>query len=87
LRAARVEPRPVRVPGATRAERLDGLTQGDSPAEPQRITLVFAVVGGDVVTLTVRTWPRDDVEVEVERIVSSFTVDRSSPTDSVADSR
>src|SRR5687768_1962623 len=32
LRAASVEPRPVRVPGATRSERLDGFTRGDSPA-------------------------------------------------------
>jgi uncharacterized protein DUF6714 len=74
LRAARVDPHRVRVPGAARSQRLDGLTRGASPAEPERITIVGAVVGPEVVLLTVRTWPRDDVEVERERIVSSFEV-------------
>ena len=63
---------PIAVPGARRAQRLDGLTHGDSPAEPQDLTLVLAEVGRELVTLSVRTWPRPDVRREVERIVASF---------------
>ena len=74
LRAASVEPRRWRVPGATRSERLDGLTRGDSPAEPERITIVGAVTGQQVVLLTVRSWPRDDVEAAMERIVATFEI-------------
>jgi hypothetical protein len=62
----------VDVAGARQAVRLDGLTHGDSPAEPQALTLVFADNGRDLVTLTVRAWPRDDVSSDVERIVTSF---------------
>jgi hypothetical protein len=76
LRSARVEARRARVPGATRSERRDGLTRGDSPAEPQRIAIVGAVAGRDVVLLTVRSWPRDDVESAIERIVDSFEIVR-----------
>ena len=76
LRSARVEACRVRVPGATRSERRDGLTRGDSPAEPQRIAIVAAVAGRDVVLLTVRSWPRDDVEAVIERIVSAFAIVR-----------
>ena len=68
------EPRAVRVPGAREARRLDGWTHGDSPAEPQPITMLFAVVGRELATLTVRTWPRDDVAAAVERIVGSFEI-------------
>jgi uncharacterized protein DUF6714 len=74
LRAASVESRPARVRGATRSERLDGLTRGDSPAEPERITIVAAGAGQDVVLLTVRSWPRDDIEAVFERIVSAFEI-------------
>ena len=74
LRAASVEPRPLRVPGATRSERLDGLTRGDSATEPERITIVAAVIDKEVVLLTVRSWPRDDVEAAMERIVSTFEI-------------
>jgi hypothetical protein len=72
LRAASVRSRHVRVPGAIRSERLDGLTRGDSPAEPERITIVGAVVGHEVVLLTIRSWPRDDVQAAMERIVATF---------------
>jgi hypothetical protein len=72
LRAARVDPRGIRVPGAARAGRLDGSTRGDSPAEPQRITLVAAAVGAVTVLLTIRSWPREDVDAAVERIAESF---------------
>ena len=74
LRAASVESRPLRVPGATRSERLDGLTRGDSPTEPERITIAAARTGPDVVLLTVRSWPRDDVEAAIERIVAAFEI-------------
>jgi hypothetical protein len=74
LRAASVQPRRVHVPGATRSERLDGLTRGDSPNEPERIMIVAALTGQDVVLLTVRSWPRDDVETAMERIVAAFEI-------------
>jgi hypothetical protein len=74
LRAASVEPRSVRVKGATRSGRLDGLTRGSSPTEPERITIVAAVVGQEVVLLTVRGWPRADVEGAMERIVDTFEI-------------
>jgi hypothetical protein len=74
LRAASVESRHVRVPGATRSARLDGLTRGSSPAEPERIVIVAVAVGQDVVLLSVRSWPRDDVETAIERIVGAFEI-------------
>ena len=67
-------PRSIPVPGSPRAERLDGLTRGDSPAEPQRLAMVFAVSGDELVTLSVRWWPRDDVDREVERLLDSFEI-------------
>ena len=79
LRAARVEPVDVQVPGASSAGRLDGWTRGDSPAEPERITLVAAATASDVVLLTVRGWPREDVEREMERIVGSLEVGAAFP--------
>lgn len=67
-----VSPQTITVRGSHQAERLDGLTHGDSPAEPQAMTIVVAVAGAELVTLTIRTWTRDDVRREVERIVQSF---------------
>ena len=67
--------RPRRAPGA----RLDGLTHGDSPAEPQVLTLLFAEDGKSLVTLSIRAWPRDDVAGDVERIVSSFELPATGP--------
>ena len=74
LPAASLQARPVRVPGAARSERRDGLTRGDSPAEPARIVLVGAVAGEQVILLTIRSWPRDDVEAAMERIVAAFEI-------------
>ena len=74
LRAASVEQRRVCVPGARQSERLDGLTRGNSPTEPERITIVAAVVGRQVVLLTLRSWPRADVEAAMERIVGTFEI-------------
>lgn len=76
LRAATVEPSRLRVPGATRSARLDGVTRSTSPAEPEHITIVAAVVGREVVVLTVRRWPRDDIETAVARIVASLAIVR-----------
>jgi hypothetical protein len=64
--------RPLAVRGARRAQRLDGLTRGDSPAEPQSLTLLLAEGGGSVATLSIRAWPRTDVAEDVERIARSF---------------
>lgn len=74
LRAESVASRPLRVPGATRSERVDGLTRGDSPTEPERITIAAAGIGDEVVLLTLRSWPRDDVEAAMERIVATFEI-------------
>ena len=54
--------------------RLDGVTVAGSPAEPQTLVLVLAVAGDEVVALTVRAWPRDDVDREVARIVDSLEI-------------
>jgi len=69
-----VSPRSVVVPGSPRAERLDGLTHGDSPAEPQTLAMVFAVARDELVTLSIRSWPRDDLNREVERILRSIEI-------------
>jgi hypothetical protein len=69
-----VTPQRMAVSGASAAKRMDGLTHGDSPAEPEALTLVLAATPDELVTLTVRTWPREDLAREVERIVDSFTV-------------
>ena len=66
--------RSVDVSGARQAVRLDGLNHGDSPAEPQALTLVFAEEGKSVVMLSIQAWPRDDVAADVERIVNSFAL-------------
>jgi hypothetical protein len=69
-----VEPARCIVPGSPHAERLDGLTPGDSPAEPQSLTMVFAEAGANLVTLSIRTWERADVRPIVEQVVASLTV-------------
>ena len=75
-----VQPHDVEVRGASRARRADGPMHGDSPAEPGHLTLVVAEARGEIFTLTVHTWPRDDVWREVEHIVGSFHVTESSRT-------
>jgi len=69
-----VTPRSIVVPGSRRAERLDGLTHGVSAAEPQTLAMVFAVARDELVTLSIRSWPREDLGREVERILDSFEV-------------
>ena len=67
-------PRSIVVPGSSRAQRLDGVAQAGSPAEPQTLTMVFAIAGDKLVTLSIRSWPRDDLNREVERILASFEI-------------
>jgi hypothetical protein len=67
-------PRAIAVPGSSRAARLDGLTLGNSAAEPQTLTMVFASARQDLIALSVRSWPRDDLAREVERILDSFEI-------------
>ena len=57
-----------------RAQRLDGLTNGDSPAESQTRVMIFATALDEVATLSIRSWPRDDLAREVERIAGSFEI-------------
>jgi len=67
-------PRSIVVPGSSRAQRLDGVAQAGSPAEPQTLTMVCAIARDELVTLSIRSWPRDDLDREVERIVGSFEI-------------
>jgi hypothetical protein len=69
-------PRSIVVRGSPRAQRLDGMTELDSPAEPQTLAMIFAVAADELVTLSIRSWPRDDVGREVERILDSFEIIR-----------
>ena len=64
------------VPGAKKALRLDGTTYRYSPAEPDRTTIVIALAGDEVVTLTVRGTQRADVEAEMDRAIRSFRLVR-----------
>lgn len=66
--------RAIEVPGARRARRLDGPVRGGSPASPQVLTLVIAEGRHELVTLSVRAWPRPDVADDVEHIVRSFSL-------------
>jgi hypothetical protein len=69
-----VSPRSIVVPGSPRAQRLDGLTRGDSPAEPRTLAMLLAVARDELVTLSIRSWPRDDLNREVERMLDSFEI-------------
>ena len=73
FRAAR-SPRSIGVPGSPRAERLEGLALAGNPAEPQTLTMVFAIARDELVTLSIRSWPRADLDREVERIHGSFEI-------------
>ncbi len=69
-----VSPKSFVVRGTPRAERLDGLTRDGSPAEPQTMTMIFAIARDELVTLSIRSWPREDVGREVERILDAFEI-------------
>jgi hypothetical protein len=62
----------ITVPGAKKALRLDGTTYRYGPAEPDHTTIVIALAGADVVTLTVRGTRRPDVQAELERAIGTF---------------
>jgi hypothetical protein len=69
-----VSRRSIIVAGSPRAERLDGLTNGDSPAEPRTLAMIFAISGDELATLSIQSWPRDDLAREVDRILDSFEI-------------
>jgi hypothetical protein len=64
----------IEVPGAKKALRLDGTTYRYSPAEPDRTTIVLALGGDAIVTLTVRGAERADVQAEMDRAIRSFVL-------------
>ena len=64
----------IDVPGAKKALRLDGTTYRYSPAEPDRTTIVIALAGDAVVTLTMRGTQRADVQAEMDRAIRSFRI-------------
>jgi uncharacterized protein DUF6714 len=69
-----VTPSTRSVPGSRRAERLDGQSLGESPAQPRRLVMLFAEAGSDLVTLSVHTWDREDVRPIIEHIVGSLEI-------------
>ena len=69
----------VAVSGTSRAFRLDGIAVGDSPGEPQPLTIVIADSRTELVTLSIRTCEREDVRRVVEFIVGSLVVGRKVP--------
>lgn len=62
------------VPGARAAYVMEGLGRGASPAEPHALTILIATTGDEAVTLTVNTWPRDDLARAAKRIVGSLRI-------------
>lgn len=62
----------IEVPGAKKALRLDGSTYRYSPAEPDRTTIVLALAGAEIVTLTVRASERADVQAAMDHAIRSF---------------
>jgi hypothetical protein len=74
-----IEPVAQIVPGSPHAQRVAGLTHGDSPAEPRLMVMVFAEAGSDLVTLSIRSWERDDVRPVIDRIAGSLEVRSADP--------
>ena len=66
-------PRPIQVPGARRAMRLDGVTLSDPTAGPQHLIMIVAEAT-DVVALTMRACARDDVHRVLDAIAASFAL-------------
>ena len=59
----------------TDTSHVPAFTQIFNKTHPEwRIKIVAAVIGKEVALLTVRSWPRDDVEAAMERIVSTFEI-------------
>jgi len=79
--APQPEPRAVAVAGARGAWRFDGrfdIEEGLTPDGIERIAVVVAARRRDLVVLTVRTRPGDDVTGAVDRLIASFAVRESS---------
>jgi hypothetical protein len=59
---------------ARKAQRIDGLMLGysQSPAELERAIILLAIVGAELLTVRLTSWPRPDVEAQMERVVASF---------------
>ena len=66
--------RSVDVPGSVQAKQLNGLTESGSPAEPQTLLIVLALAGSELVTLSIRSWPRADLDREVEWMARSLEI-------------
>ena len=66
--------RSIGVPGSVHATRLDGMIDGQSPAEPQTFVMILAAAGNELVTLSIRSWPRADLDREVDRIAQSLEI-------------
>ena len=72
----------ARIARGERIEAQDEMsaTYRDSPAEPERTTVVLALARSEIVSLTLRAAERPDVQAELERVVQSFAlVSRESP--------
>jgi len=69
-----VRPTTVPVTGALRAQRIEGWVENGSPAEPQLMVMILAEAGDALVTLSIRTFDRDDVRLIAERIAASLDV-------------
>jgi len=69
-----LEPQNVTLAGAKRACRLGGLAFGysQSPEELERVRLLLAIVGGELLTVRATAWDVPGVDGDLERIVGSF---------------
>jgi hypothetical protein len=38
------------------------------------LAMIFAIAGAELATLSIRSWPREDLVREVERILGSFEI-------------
>ncbi len=64
----------MEVPGAQKALRLEGATYRDSPAEPERTTVVLALArSGDRLAHRARR-RAPDVQAELDRVIRSFAL-------------
>jgi hypothetical protein len=58
----------------SRAESHEHGRNCQPPAEPQTLAMIFAIARDELATLSIRSWPRDDLALEVERILDSFEI-------------